>query len=1716
MDYLKVPDNKQNETSNLEKPLITQGKFSGISMIPEEEPENYSEDEISIDVPDGSSVSSVILYGSVESHPTGRVCSIYSSTETLNEKDIETTTDDGNSACSEQSHYESSETENETINDKHMNVENNEYVSAVRKHVMAEGDVNGEADIQKQQINKQSFKTVDANKETFIEETINEKDVIYQNSQEKQSNKSDAIQIENENIKAESNKDEYSDDHALFDINSRSNDSDTHDGCENAERIHSVSSNGSKRTESSEGISRDSFSDDHWEEISIDDDVLNEMIENIKEADAGKGIQVSKENTWELTRKPITGSSREELSQSREISEYGAEIEVNGKNADSVSFKSLKNTDNSENFTNMSTLSKSMPCILITQDSDDVKTERNIDSNVCDMKECKGVKEGTDRDVSVSNVVLDSKSVSVTPTIEFRIDNDENIQDNIEIQSDAMNESVHFRENVMQPIFLTKFNNHAEKEINSGENTDEFTTTADISETSEGRGLSPNSDLEYDYNKRRGSQVKIKLEGRRRQRLSISESEPPKSPTDLKYSDDERNDDNVVVPRCGPLLNKREKMEKLSFSDRSENQDSVSPIREMTINTIVDISDTNTVKMQPSSQTDISKSSKNSNSRKIENINSLNDELLAIFNSSAPLESRQQLYRQPSNSMQSQPKQNEEDYFKGYNLLKSCNQAHTTQSFVTDINQMIVKTRKQSECDTGRSQQDFNYDTASNKSNRDNIDDNKNNCKPKSHLLPNRNETGNCQIKASEKSAIEHDTLSHKCEQKQLSLRQNGNKNNEINEPASSIEQLPSQNKQYKIKSLRKRQAYDDLFERESHSVSPVWKPPPAQIHLETTVTRDVRARNHSLVPPKSDLRLKTSKVCSKQGTSEKVSLQTCFSSAKVYSQHNVKNSKLEKSKAESGNFEMSARIHRSRDEQMEIAGFADREMSARLRRTQSSLTDTARLKSIRKLLKLTDENEDKTEQNTDEETKLIIQGIIEGIVSNVCSHRMRTFQKAMETHRCTTTDDNGDELLCCLFQTSCSNVDPSNFECDVIDPVDVCPITRKHEHLISNIVRISSTVFKKFSPKDELMVNIPIAHWYVEKWQELVIRQQDHNGQWKDADRYTADIVKIDDINKVYYGVRHILSEPCTLAVVTRPRMTSVAMAAHNLEVNSVIDDRVKMHVFSSLEQKSVNMQVVPVNDSVLAEFCGKEENKKACVIVSSSPLVQICIDGDQPESLAFDVPYVSVSPRRPDIKTSASRSSSQSLLSPYLSPVQSPRRLSVASPFVTDSNKRAFHLAQIGEDEEVKVKLLGNNDSKTIDIVTGQIEENHETDEQAVRFSVYEKSARLISLETKGSLKYSDVENVTKSFVNFIVKHKVMLSISQDPRNVYSILFTAMVDHPHREKNHTANQAYKYFTTSYRKELQIYEGDVVAISFRGNVDIPDREQLIYSFHGCRGIRKHFDIQVSNPMSQRSLQSYHGALQFFTLKTPRYSGLDRSLAPCAKNGWELTAEFPLLLPKYLKSTPVIINKAPVSLRFHEPLTVDFIRTICSELVNEWTQFAKALGISHARVQAIKQQHRNQVSDKVLMDVIINWMKTQRISQDKVTPLINALRICNRHKLASELAHRLSAQKVNRSKTTRDKSLQKAFSVISKSSSVIAKWRQLLHHLCQDDGNQVIDVTKEIDEKYNDEVTKCQSALLHWKTTAPAPSVWTLVDALRANRCNIVADTIVTMEAKRK
>ena len=85
--------------------------------------------------------------------------------------------------------------------------------------------------------------------------------------------------------------------------------------------------------------------------------------------------------------------------------------------------------------------------------------------------------------------------------------------------------------------------------------------------------------------------------------------------------------------------------------------------------------------------------------------------------------------------------------------------------------------------------------------------------------------------------------------------------------------------------------------------------------------------------------------------------------------------------------------------------------------------------------------------------------------------------------------------------------------------------------------------------------------------------------------------------------------------------------------------------------------------------------------------------------------------------------------------------------------------------------------------------------------------------------------------------------------------------------------------------------------------------------------------------------------------------------------------------------------------------------------------------------------------------------------------------------------------------------LQKAILLVCKSLSVSRKWRQLFYQLNSE--SDVTEEANEIEAVHVKETTCCRLALCRWKDRTERASVWTLVDALRAIRCNVVAGILI-------
>lgn len=820
--------------------------------------------------------------------------------------------------------------------------------------------------------------------------------------------------------------DAYSENSLLFRSSSTYSDesefgNESYNGCDNSKL-----SNDSSKTRSEYKSDCSLSSQNHWEEISVDDDVFRKLTEHAADSDTEITIEVVNDGEDdEIEKKDIDDEAQHSTDNNHECSESEHALHQSTENKDHIISGTIADENGKidnikrnypEIVTNMKrhdmniqdnvteadinvysytgkkvngdkVRSKSLPVILTRETNIDVVVkyskslpclsyiDKNLETNVA-TSQCledgedngdisKSGDQMNDRGVSVSNVILDSRITSQTPTTETSKDGKTEIQD-----PDYIDELPAITTQTESKSYGNILHTYTSHGVNQG-NTEKCDivndlpaiTAKEILETNRDEDSLPSEKTDYDYKQRRGSYRKIKLEGRRRQRLSISEGMQSTSPAELTDVADEpcNSFHNTVRPISAPILLRRQKMRKISLICKPDNPETASITSKMSVKTAIGIPESDTVikheqnkkghKLQvlQAGCPTLSKSLDSSTHSKVDNINSLNTEIIAIYNApSSELTVETDNTRRKRKHKSKRKQKKDDDYFEGYDRLRNCNQSHGTESFVTDINQLIVKTRTQTP-DTGVSKHDLNSECVSDSTSIDSKDNNKNKYETKSHLLPNCNETGNCRIKPSQKFAKDNYRLSHNCDGTQLSLRRNGCKNNETNEPMYTIEQR----KHSKV--LCKRETYEDLYEGKVLSASFI------RTKLHATVDGPIASQSGaSHMSLKSEILTVDAHV--RQTSEHKDLAETKHSEESSYKQdEQVTHSELTAGNETSGidKSEMLTQNQGAPGECINMSEYTDRELSTRLQRTQSTLTDTARLKSIRKLLRLPSDSED-------------------------------------------------------------------------------------------------------------------------------------------------------------------------------------------------------------------------------------------------------------------------------------------------------------------------------------------------------------------------------------------------------------------------------------------------------------------------------------------------------------------------------------------------------------------------------------------------------------------------------------------------------------------------------------------------------------------------------------------------------------------------------------
>ncbi|KAL3885313.1 hypothetical protein ACJMK2_025389, partial [Sinanodonta woodiana] len=215
----------------------------------------------------------------------------------------------------------------------------------------------------------------------------------------------------------------------------------------------------------------------------------------------------------------------------------------------------------------------------------------------------------------------------------------------------------------------------------------------------------------------------------------------------------------------------------------------------------------------------------------------------------------------------------------------------------------------------------------------------------------------------------------------------------------------------------------------------------------------------------------------------------------------------------------------------------------------------------------------------------------------------------------------------------------------------------------------------------------------------------------------------------------------------------------------------------------------------------------------------------------------------------------------------------------------------------------------------------------------------------------------------------------------------------------------------------VAINEGDVIEVSFRGNVkSTQDEDNLKFVYNSNMESETEFQASEVDRYLQKNFPMFRGVVEVYK-KYPvrnskklrrRDSTEDMDTTP-VETKKELLCELPLTVPKYHVEPNKSPRRAPITIvNDRDPINEQLMRQLAEEMGDEWKTVAYLLNVSKARVQAIQRNVNvyDLPEEDARFDMLMTWLKKMPKATDKVTILSNAFLRCGRGDLAEEIRAR--------------------------------------------------------------------------------------------------------------
>lgn len=298
-------------------------------------------------------------------------------------------------------------------------------------------------------------------------------------------------------------------------------------------------------------------------------------------------------------------------------------------------------------------------------------------------------------------------------------------------------------------------------------------------------------------------------------------------------------------------------------------------------------------------------------------------------------------------------------------------------------------------------------------------------------------------------------------------------------------------------------------------------------------------------------------------------------------------------------------------------------------------------------------------------------------------------------------------------------------------------------------------------------------------------------------------------------------------------------------------------------------------------------------------------------------------------------------------------------------------------------------------------------------LQFDLSEPYEKFVILRTRINVGDKAAQAMALSIETQIVKKSVTVVLRQRSEDLTDMVFHVVpTSKSDRLMKRLADKGYDE-GPALSQNLMLHEGDVMEISFRGNITMCDQDLSAMSlvYNSNLDTCGNFYVKEVDRYLQKTYPVFRGFIQLFravqTVNHPTKSDLEEGRTePWTEVKKELLMEILTSIPKEAPdSTPrATVHKVPITIKNdHDPINEEILQELSAELGDEWQRLAHLLGVKRVRIQAILRNAGQNGEEDAKYEMLLTWVKRIPRGTAKVPILCHALVKSGRLDLAERL-----------------------------------------------------------------------------------------------------------------